>query len=224
MLIDYALGQQSIILRIKVPNSAKSDNSGVISINNTTTGLVISTICDCESIATSYSSATATISNITTLGTYVAPATNCCNFRQVDPINHPGIYEIQLVNARYAVIGAKSLILTILSIPAANFPQVDVVIPLRQDDPYLAKPFNFNLLDIDASGNVVLQETGLDQIIADGYTARQALFLIASSTIGKITGLPNSPVSIYGLNGVNVRILMAFDANSNRLSSIITPP
>jgi hypothetical protein len=224
MLISFKLGQQSIILRIKIPNSGKADNSGVINLNNTTTGLNISTIADCESTAIVYSSLTGNINSITTLGIFSTPESGCCNFRQVDPNNHPGIYEIQLANARYVVSGAKSLLITTLAIPASSAAQSDSLIPLWQDDPYEAKPVNFNLLNIDTSGNVELQPTGLDNIIKDSYTATQAIFLGAAGILGPTLGLPSSPATIKSLDGVNTRAIIAFDSNSNRLSSIIYPP
>jgi hypothetical protein len=224
MLISYALGQESIILRFKITNFSVNWNIGVANIATNTIGLNIATIADNETNGTIYSSAAGTIDTITTIGVYSAPTSGHCNFRQIDPINFLGIYELQLSNARYAVSGAKSLLITIAAITAYSIAQTDLLIPLVQDDPYLAKPTNSNLLAIDTTGRVILQPIGLDSITADGYTARQAIFLCGAGILGEISGLPTSPVTIMGLNGATVRCVMSFDSNSNRLSSIITAP
>ncbi len=220
----YKLGQQSIILRVKLSDSSKGNNTGILNISNTTTGLVIATIADNESSATVYSQVSATIENITTVGSYVTPTSGKCRFRQCDAVLLPGLYEIQLDNARYAVSDAKSLIIMIHAIDPFNVAQMDCVIPLWKDDPYLSKPINFNNMDIDGSGHLNLQPTALDLIVKDSYSATQAIFLSAAGILGELSGLPASPATIKSLDGANTRAVIAFDANSNRLSSIITPP
>lgn len=224
MLISYALGQTSIILRIKLTNTAKSDNSGATGLTNTTTGLSISTIADTEAAPTVYSASGSTIQTITTLGTFVAPTSGSCRFKQVDSINHSGIYEIQIDNSRFAVSGAKSLIITVASIPTSNSAQSDSVIPLVKFDPYMTPPTNFSAMVIDSSGHLILQPTGLDSIVKDTYTVPQLLAVIAAMCGGECSGLPSSPATFKSLDGANTRAVIAFDGNSNRISSTITPP
>jgi hypothetical protein len=70
-------------------------------------GLKISTVADVETGGTAYSGAN--ITAIATIGTYAAPAAGKCGFGEVDSVNHPGLYEIQLANARYSVANADQL-------------------------------------------------------------------------------------------------------------------
>lgn len=211
MLISYVLGQTSIILRVKIPDTSKTDNSGVTGITSTTTGLSISTIADNEASATVYTSAASHVQTITTLGTFAAPSASNCRFKEVDSTNHPGIYEIQLDNSRYNVSSSKSLLITIKSISASNVAQVDVLIPLVQLNPY--------------SNSVKLTSDGVDAIVAEtGYNLRQAIALILDALCAKINGLPSSPGTIRDVNDTTNRIVIAFDSNNNRTSITLTPP
>lgn len=224
MLISYKLGQDSIILRVKIIDSSKNDNSGVVNLINTSVGLNISIIADNEANPTVYDSLSSKIETIATLGTYTAPASGKCRFKQVDPNNHSGIYEIQIADARFAVSGAKSTLITIAAITALNVSQSDSLIPLVRHDPYLPQPANFELIDIDSDGWLSLQPSGLDNIIEDGFDLRQTVYVTAAMVAGTCSGLPNSPATFKSLDGVSNRAVIAFDSNSNRLSSIITPP
>ena len=138
MLIDYVLGQTSVILRVKILNSATGN--GLTGLTNTSTALIISTIADNEASATAYTSAGSTIDSITTLGTYATPTTNHCSFKEIDATNHPGLYEVQLANARFNVASAKSLVVCIpggaTNSGGATSSDCDCLIPLRSVNPY----------------------------------------------------------------------------------------
>lgn len=136
MLIGYKRGQGSIVLRVKILNSSVSTGAGLTGLTSASSGLIISTIADNESTATAYTVAGSTIEGITTLGTYVAPTATKCRFKEVDATNHKGVYEIQLADARYAVSSAKSLLVSVSG--ATNAAETDVVIPLRDLDPYVS--------------------------------------------------------------------------------------
>jgi hypothetical protein len=136
MLIGYKRGQGSIVLRVKILNSSVSTGAGLTGLTSASSGLIISTIADNESTATAYTVAGSTIEGITTLGTYAAPTATKCRFKEVDATNHKGVYEIQLADARYAVSSAKSLLVSISG--ATNAAETDVVIPLRDLDPYVS--------------------------------------------------------------------------------------
>src|ERR1700742_2107051 len=112
MSYAFANGQTSVILRVNILDATSSIGNGLIGLTGASTGLIISTIADNEAVATNYTAAASTIDGITTLGTYAAPTSTHCRFAQVDATNQPGLYEIQLANARYAVAGAKSLIVS----------------------------------------------------------------------------------------------------------------
>ena len=134
MLISYRRSQGSVILRVKILNSSVTTGAGLTGLLFSSTGLRISTIADNEATATAYTAAGATTETITTLGTYAAPTATKCRFKEVDATSHPGIYEIQFADARFAVASAKSLLLSISG--ATNAAECDAVIPLTDLDPY----------------------------------------------------------------------------------------
>ena len=132
MLISYKRGQGSIVLRVKILNSSVTTGAGLTGLSSSSGGLIISTIADNESTATTYTQAGSTIESITTLGTYAAPTATKCRFKEVDANNHKGIYEIQLADTRFA--GGKSLLISISG--ATNLAECDAVVPLTDLDPY----------------------------------------------------------------------------------------
>ena len=146
MLLDYHLGQTSVVFRVKVRNSSVQTGAGLTGLTNASSGLVIAAIADNEATTTAYTAAGSTIDTITTLGTYAAPTAGHCRFKEVDATNHPGVYEVQLENSRFAVASAKSLLVSLSG--ATNMAQCDVVIPLRTVNPYDA---NFGLANLDAA-------------------------------------------------------------------------
>ena len=159
MLIDYTFGQTGVIIRAVLRSS--TTGLGLTTLTYSSSGLIISTICDVEATATAYTSASSNIVAVTTLGTYAAPASGKCNFSPVDTTNHPGLYEIQIANARLSVTNAKYLIVTISGV--TGLADTHLCIPLRQINPYsansfmtgvngVAPPTNWNLDSIDSSG------------------------------------------------------------------------
>lgn len=183
MLLDYKLGQTSIVLRVKIRNSSVTTGAGLTGLTNSSTGLIISTIADNEATATAYTAAGSTIDTVATLGTFAAPTTGHCRFKEVDPTNHKGIYEIQIDNSRFAVSGAKSLLVSISG--AANAVETDVLVPLRTVDPYNA---NFGLTNLDAAVSSRSTYAGADTA---GTTT-----LLARLTSGRATGLDNLDVAV----------------------------
>lgn len=138
MLIDYHLGQGSIVLRVKLrqDTTGASPGKGFTGATSSSTGLKVSTIADNEGTATTYTSAGSTIETIATLGTFVTPTATKCRIKEVDATNHPGVVELQIDNARYAVSSAKSLMVSITGI--SGLMDCDVLVPLRTIDPYSA--------------------------------------------------------------------------------------
>lgn len=125
---SYEHGSTSVILRVKILDSSKTDGSGLTGLVFGSSGLIISTIADAEAAKTVYTAVASNIEDITTIGTYAAPTASKCRFKEVDATNHPGIYEIQLADARYAVTNARSLQVAIHG--AANAAQTDAEIQL----------------------------------------------------------------------------------------------
>jgi hypothetical protein len=116
--------EDSRIIRIKILDSSSGTGAGKTGLSNASTGLIISTIASPEATPTVYTVAGSTIETIATLGTYAAPTATKCRFKEVDATNHPGLYEIQLANARYAIAGQKGLVITISG--AAGMVQADL--------------------------------------------------------------------------------------------------
>jgi hypothetical protein len=145
VLISFHRGQGSIILRVKIRDSSVATGAGLTGLTNSSTGLVISTIADNENAATVYTAAGATIDSITTLGTFAAPTTAHCRFKQVDATNHKGVYEIQLADARFGVSSAKFLLVSISG--PTNCAECDALIPLTDMDPYNATTGGLGNLD-----------------------------------------------------------------------------
>jgi hypothetical protein len=123
---------------------------GLTGLTSASSGLIISTICDIESAATTYTSAGSTIETIATLGAYVAPTAGKCRFREVDATNHKGLYEFQFADARFAV--AKSRSITISVSGATTLLDTSFEIDLVQYDPFDSMRLGLNALPNAASG------------------------------------------------------------------------
>ena len=134
-------GVTSLILRVKILDTSVTTGAGKTGLSHSSSGLIISTIADNEATATAYTQAASNVETITTLGTFAAPTSGKCRFKEVDATNHPGIYEIQIANARWAVSNARSVIVSVSGVSGAA--QVDAEIQL---DPVPA-----NLLQIKDS-------------------------------------------------------------------------
>lgn len=116
----------AVILRVKLLDSSVTTGAGLAGLTSASAGLLISTIADLEATATAYAQASSKIESITTLGTFATPTATKCRFKEVDATNHPGVYEIQLANARFAVTSATSLLISISG--ATNLAQYDAEI------------------------------------------------------------------------------------------------
>lgn len=150
MLISYKRGQGSIVLRVKIRNSSVSTGAGLTGLTSGSSGLRIATIADNEATATAYTGAN--LETVTTLGTFAAPTSGKARFREVDSTNHPGIYEIQVADARFAVSAAKSVLISISG--ATNAAECDVLVPLTGVDPYDSAAGGMSRLDAAISSRL----------------------------------------------------------------------
>ena len=107
MQITRKHSSTSNIIRCKLRSS--TTGQGLTGLTSASSGLIISTICDNEATATTYTVAGSTIETITTLATYAAPTATKCRFMEVDATNHKGLYEFQFADARFSVANAKVL-------------------------------------------------------------------------------------------------------------------
>lgn len=121
-------GATSVILRVQLWSTS---GMGLTALTSASTGLIISTVCDNEVAAVAYTVAGSTIEAVTTNGTYAAPTATKCRFKKVDDTNNPGLYEIQLADARFAVASAKELVITFSG--AANLLDTKYTVELQSD-------------------------------------------------------------------------------------------
>jgi hypothetical protein len=106
-------GATSNILRVFLQDSTSTTGAGKTALTSASSGLIISTIADLEATATTYTSAATNVETITTLGTFAAPTASKCRFREVDATNFPGVYEIHIADARFAVASTTKLLISI---------------------------------------------------------------------------------------------------------------
>ena len=106
-------GATSNILRVFLQDSTSTTGAGKTTLTSASSGLIISTIADNEATATTYTSAATNVETITTLGTFAAPTASKCRFREVDATNFPGVYEIHIADARFAVANSTKLLISI---------------------------------------------------------------------------------------------------------------
>ena len=129
MLLSVKHSATSLILRVKLFDSTQTNPTGLTGLTYSSSGLVISAIADTEATTVVYASGSSNTEDITTLGTYSAPTSGKCRFKEVDATNHPGVYEIHLANTRLSVSNARSLLISIRG--ATNLVQADVVVQLN---------------------------------------------------------------------------------------------
>lgn len=230
-LVSFKRGQGSIVLRVKIADSTSTSNAGLTGLAHDTASLSVSTIADNEAIATTYSGSN--LETIATLGTFAAPTSGKARFKAVDGTNHPGVCEIQLADARYAVSNAKSLIVTIKG--AANMVQTDAIIPLVDDDPYVAKPANSSLLSIDGSGRVdaikiagttqTARDLGASVLLSNGNGVGQILLSNGTVTVGGNLDKVDYTIATNGITALSVAA-SALNGKGDWLlaSSYTTPP
>ena len=122
--LNTGVSPTSVIIRVKLLNSSVTTGAGLTGLTSASTGLIIGTIKIGEATTTAYTQSGGTIETIAALGTYAAPTATKCRFKEVDATNHPGVYEIQLADARFA--STDNLIISIHG--ASNLAQCDVEI------------------------------------------------------------------------------------------------
>lgn len=128
-------GSTSNIFHVKVADSTSASAAGLTGLTSASAGLKIATQTDNEASATTYTQAGSTIEGITTLGTFAAPTATKIRFKEVDATNQPGVYELQVADARCAVAGSK--VLRIFLSGATNMAQEAIVVELTDFDPYV---------------------------------------------------------------------------------------
>jgi len=144
-------GVTSLILRVFIPDITSVIGAGKTGLTFGSVGLIIATIADNEAAATLYTQAAGNVENITTLGTFAAPTASKVRFKEVDATNFPGIYEIQIADARWAVSGARSLLVSLPGVSGLGTGYVRAEIQLTAVDPQNANNFGMAYLDAAVS-------------------------------------------------------------------------
>jgi len=194
MLLAYKRSQTSVVFRVKILNSSVTTGAGLQGLTSASAGLVVGTIADNGATTAAYTQAGGTIETISTLGTYAAPTATKCRFKEVDATNHPGVYEIQLADARFAVASAKSLLVSISG--ATNCAETDALIPLLDLNPYDSVRAGLTALPAaaaDAAGGLAISDAGgldLDVALEKG--------MFADGTVYAEQGGTNSTTWPYG--------------------------
>lgn len=233
-------GITSVILRLFIMDSASTTGAGKTGLAYNTSGLIISTIANNEATATAYTAGGSNIETITTLGTFAAPTSGKCRFKEVDSTNHPGLYEIQIADARWAVSNARSLIVTVLG--ASGAAPVHAEVQLVAVDPLDAVRFgqtalpNANaaavggLLTAPTTANVGLADlsrilgTALSETVG-GYLAAgfKKLHDVAAPvfTLASVNQTGDSYARI-GVNGAGLTVLALASDVATILSALTT--
>lgn len=106
-------GSTGIGIRFILLDSTSTTGGRKTGLDYTSAGGTITVIADNEAAATVYAVSSSNLEDITTLGTYAAPTAGKARFKKVSDTNNPGLYELHLANARWAVSGAKSIIVQV---------------------------------------------------------------------------------------------------------------
>lgn len=170
----------SNLIRFTLKNA--STGVGLTGLSGSSSGLIISTINDVEATATTYTQAASHIQTISTLGTYAAPSASNCRFGEVDSTNHPGLYEFQFANARFAVSNAQRLIISVSG--ATNLLNTDYEIELVQFNPFSGTNLGLSYLTTPLTAAAIATSIFQDLTSSSDFTT--------SNSIGKL--LVNGPL------------------------------
>lgn len=172
-------GATSNIMRVFLMDSTSTTGAGKTGLTSASSGLIISTIADVEATATTYTAAATNVETVTTLGTFAAPTAGKCRFREVDATNFPGVYEIHIADARYAVANSTQLLVSIQCTGVApvmseiQLVAVDLLDSVRFGItalPNAAAGASGGLPTGNASGQVTMAGTATGAITASSFT------------------------------------------------------
>ena len=217
----------SNVFRFKLTKSA--DGTAFTGLTSSSSGLIISTICDNEATATAYTQASSNIETITTLGTFAAPTASKCRFKEVDATNHAGLYEFQFADARFSVASAKRLVISVSGV--SGLFSADYEVQLTQADVYDATALGLSRLDAAVTSRMATytQPTGFLAATFPGTVASTTN--ITAGTITTVTNLTNAPTSgdltatmkasVTAAVPAAAAIRAEVDSNSTQLAAIV---
>lgn len=176
----YKNGVLGVILRVTLLDSTVAYRKGLVGLAFNSAGLNIGTIADNEASATGYKSASSKIESIGTLGTFAEPTATKCRFREVDPTVCPGLYEIQLADARWAVSGARVLRISLNG--ATNLADYDADVQLGFVAGTLTPSTISGLAEVTTTGPVISSQM-LEVVRGDDYLNADGRALAFASSV-----------------------------------------
>ncbi len=195
MKLTLPLGSTSNVIRVKLYDASSNSGAGLAGLTNASTGLIISTICDNEAAPVVYTVAAGNVESITTLGTYAAPTAGKCRFKEVDPTNHKGIYELQIADARFNVANSRSMIISIAGV--TNLIEQDVEIQFANMNAPTAVQIRQEM-DANSTKLANLDATTSSRLAGSAYTAPDNASITAIKT--KTDALPSGIKKNTALN------------------------
>jgi hypothetical protein len=219
-------GATSNIIRVFLQDSTSTTGAGKTGLTNTSSGLIISTIADVEATATTYTSAASNTETITTLGTFAAPSSGKAGFKEVDATNFPGIYEIHIADARFAVSNATQLLVSIQATGAApTFAEFQLVTV----DLYDATRLGLSALPNADFGTTSGLRTATD--IADNVLSRNVSNVegtMGEHTLGTVVlatlenAISGTTLTIYRTNGSTTHATKTLTKTAASTADVIT--
>jgi hypothetical protein len=198
-MANRKFGSTSVKFRLKLRHA--TTGAGLGGLLYSSAGLIISTILDNEATATAYTQAASNIEDITTLGTWAAPTSGKCRFKEVDSTNHLGLYEFQFANARFSVAGSKVMVISVRG--AANLLDADYEVDLTQ--------FGLDDAQTVRVGTLDAGSTSMAQIEAGGPATTNAWRHMAFTVTHAATGLTETRI-INTYNGTTKQFAFYGDA------------
>lgn len=212
----------SNLIRFILKNSGTGQ--GLTGVTSGTTGLIISTICDNEATGVAYS-ATGSIQNISTLGTYSAPTAGMCRFREVSSGWHPGLYEFQFEDSRFSVSSAKRLVVSVNG--ASGLLGSDYEVQLTQFDPYLAAVIRKNVALSNFTFLLVSSTDHVTGVTGATVTATRSIdgasFASCTNSVSEVAnGVYKIDLSASDLNGTLITLKFTATGADPRIITLIT--
>jgi len=100
------------IIRVFVQDSTSTTGAGKTGLSSASTGLNITVMRELDAAAAAkiYTHAGGTTDAVSVIGTYLAPTSGHCKFSEIDSVNLPGVYEIQLEQATFNAADASRFV------------------------------------------------------------------------------------------------------------------
>ena len=213
------LGSTSNIVRFKLSKS--TDGTAFTGLTNASSGLIVSTIADNEAAPTAYTVAASNVETIVTLGTWSAPTTGKCRFKEVDATNHPGLYEFHFSDSRFSVSNSKRLIITVTGVTGLF--TADYEIQLTAADVYDATSLGLSRLDAAVTSRMATytQPTGFLAASFPTDPADASNIAASFSTVNGTLATLATAANLATLSGYVDTEVAAILAIANKLDSML---